>query len=102
MQSIFRLQKRAIRIIHKLPYNGHTESFFKISKILPLPQLIEFFKLQFMQQYKQSLLPLAFSSVWTTNADRHGHNRIHILRNDDDLFIPPARLAITDKHPYHS
>ncbi len=37
INNLFKLQKKAIRIIHNLRYNEHTESFFKISKILPLP-----------------------------------------------------------------
>ncbi len=99
IQRIFRLQKRAIRIIHGLPYNAHMESFFKKSKILPLPLLIEFFQLQFMQQYVQGLLPTLFDSVWTTNAVRRTN---YLLRNDEEFYIPPARLALTEKHPYHS
>ncbi len=40
INGLFKLQKKAIRIIHSLPYNGHTESYFKKSNILPLPKLI--------------------------------------------------------------
>jgi len=43
---LFKLQKQAIRIICNLPYNGHTESFFKSTNIIPLPSLIEYFKIQ--------------------------------------------------------
>ncbi len=101
INHLFKLQKKAIRIIHNLPYNGHTESFFKISNILPLPSLIEFFKLQFMQNYSQGLLPVSFNNLWVTNATRET-NRTYILRNYDELYIPPARLATTKKHQYHA
>jgi len=99
---LHKLQKKAIRIIHGLPYNGHTESFFKKSKILPLPYLIKFFRLQFMQQFVQGYLPSSFDNIWTNNALRDAAGRRYNLRNDDDLFIPPARLSSTEKHPYHA
>ncbi len=38
-------QKIAIRLIHRVPYNAHTESLFKKSAVLPLDSLIEYFKL---------------------------------------------------------
>ncbi len=53
-----------------------------------------------MQQYTQGFLPSAFDSIWTTNAV--SRSRMYILRNDNDLYIPPARLALTDKQPYHN
>ncbi len=99
--SVFKLQKKAIRIIHDLPYNGHTESYFKKSNILPLPKLTEFFKLQFMQQFSQGFLPYSFNNVWTTNAARASNERPYLLRNNDDLYVPPSRLSITQKHPYY-
>ncbi len=100
INSLFKLQKRAIRIIHNFKYNAHTESFFKKSNILPLPKAIEFFKLQFMQQYAQGFLPDAFNLVWTTNYINNPTP--YLLRNSNDLYIPPARLTLTAKQPYHS
>ena len=86
-----------------VPFNAHTESLFKKLNILPLPSLIEFFKLQFMQQFLQGLRPKNFTNVWTTieacslNLNRHNYP----LRNSDNLFIPFARLKLTEKHPLH-
>ena len=59
--KIFKLQKKAIRIINGAKYNSHTESLFKKCKILPLPSLIEYFKIQFMQQYVRGHLPVSFN-----------------------------------------
>jgi len=33
---------------------------------------------------------------------RDDAGRRYNLCNDDDLYIPPARLSLTEKHPYHS
>ena len=50
----------AIRIVHNSPYNSHTEPLFKNAGVLPLSYLIEFFILQFFQQFTQGfcLFPL--------------------------------------------
>lgn len=75
--------------------------FFKKGNILPLPSLIEFFKLQFMHKYVQGLLPASFCNLWINNATRHQDLAMQ-LRNHQELYTPPARLATTEAHPYHS
>ena len=56
-------------------YNSQTENFYKECKILPLPSLIKFFKLQFMQQYVRGHLPVSFYDVWIRmDARRQAHN----------------------------
>ncbi len=88
-------QKQAIRIVNGKSFNSHTEPLFKISRILPLDKLIEFFKLQFMQQFSQGFLPLSFNDTWATNAIRHiGQDHI-ILRSNEEIYIPFARLSST-------
>ncbi len=101
INTIFKMQKKAIRIIHSLPYNAHTESFFKISKILPLPKMIEYFGLQFMQHFSQDFLPTLLRSVWTTNANRNNGNRYYQLRNSDDIYLPTSRLNSFERHPLY-
>ena len=93
------MQKKAIRIINNAKYNAHTEPLFKNSGILPLPKLIEFFNLQFMQHFTQGFLPISFNNVWTTNEERRAEIH-HILRNSSDLTIPFTRLASLSKHPF--
>jgi hypothetical protein len=52
-----------------------------------------------MQRFKQGFLPAAFDDTWTSNAiRREGENQI-CLRNDNNLYIPPARLSQTYNHP---
>jgi hypothetical protein len=94
-------QKMAIRIIHSVAYNAHTESLFKSSSILPLPLLIDYFKLQFMYLYTFKHLPASFNNIWIKNSQRRGENgedRI-VLRNEDDYFVPFARLSSIAAHP---
>ncbi len=107
INDLFKIQKKAIRLLHGAPFNSHTESLFKKSKILPLPKLINYFKLQFMQQYVQGLLPISFINTWTTNADRlalrgFGGPGTYLLRNSNDLHIPMPQFNSIERHPYFS
>jgi hypothetical protein len=97
--DLFKKQKLAIRSIAGLKYNDHTEPSFKKLEILPIPSLIDFFTIQFMQRFVQRFLPAAFDDTWTTNAIRREGQSHICLRNDNNLFIPPARLSQTDNHP---
>ena len=112
LNTVFKKQKIAIRLINNAAYNAHTESLFKKSKILPLPTLCEYFKIQFVHQFLHNKLPISFANVWTTNLARRtaGANDVnlinnnanpYVLRNSDDLFIPPSRIALLDKFPLY-
>jgi len=106
INKLFSKQKNALRIIHNSAYNAHTESLFKLSNILPLPKLVNFFKLQFIHQFIQGYLPSSFTEVWLSNEARRRHLEENAnlsnyrLRNSDDLYIPPARLSTTEKFPF--
>ena len=101
--EVFKLQKKAIRIINNTSYNSHTESLFKKSKILPVPSLIQFFKLQFMQQYTQGFLPAIFDNVWI-NANVHfaAGQVQYALRNRENFYLPLCRLTSLEIHPHFS
>ncbi len=74
-----------------------------MSKVLPLPKLIEYFKIQFMQQFVQGLMPSSFIDTWTNNVSRNslrGFGSNYILRNSNDLYLPTANLSSLEQHPY--
>ncbi len=50
-------QKAAIRIVSQVKYSAHTEPLFKSPEILHLLSLVDYFKIQFMNQYVRALLP---------------------------------------------
>ncbi len=93
---MYRKQKAAVRIISNSSYRAHTEPIFQQFNILPLPSLIEFFKLQFMQ------LPPSFNNVWFTNETRRTETVYMSLRNSDDFFIPVSSLKCYEKMPLYS
>jgi hypothetical protein len=87
-------QKIAIRIIHNSPYNAHTESLFKTSKILTLKYLAELFKLQFMHQYTFNNLPISFTNVERRETVDHihlcnleGYYIMYLYRRESNLAI---------------
>ena len=99
LKPLFVKQKMAIRILNNASYNAHTEPLFKVCEILPLEQLCEFFKLQFMQHFIQGYLPVSFEDTWVSNRIRRaGQDQIE-LRNNEVLNIPFARLSSTERHP---
>jgi hypothetical protein len=96
VNSLEKMQKKAIRMINNAPYNSHTEPLFKKCKILPLNLLVKYFKLLFMYDYTNDLLPLSFEKIWLSNAERRNPeqngNVNRNLRDDDLLYVPYVRL----------
>jgi hypothetical protein len=80
ISDLYRKQKAAVRIISYSGYRAHTEPIFKRLNILPLPSLIEFFKLQFMQRFIKGHLPPSFNNVWITNEARRSETVSMSLR----------------------
>lgn len=108
LNQIFLKQKAAIRIVSKSKANAHTEPIFKKLRILPLPLLIEFFKVQFMFNFVKNDIPVAFANYWVINREVRLRNLnvneedLFELRNDYDFFIPFSRLVNTENFPYIS
>ena len=102
INTLFKKQKSAIRIVCQEKHFSHTEPLFKSLLILPLPSLVEFFKLQFMQQYVRGLLPVSFNNLWITNEAHRAQATPMVLRNDAEFFIPSSRLAQCSLLPYYS
>jgi hypothetical protein len=101
LQGIILKQKAAVRTICGARYNDHTEPLFKTQKILPIEYLMDFFALQFIQQYQQGFLPSIFNETWTPASLRRADD-FHInLRNNDDLAVavPFARMNLTERQP---
>ena len=102
INDLFKLQKTAIRIISGSKFNAHTEPLFKALEILPLPDLITFMKIQFMQRFTHNLLPCSFNDTWVKNSIRNiGENKIQ-LRNHLQLQNLYPNLARLDPFPLFS
>jgi hypothetical protein len=102
LTELFRKQKAAVRLISNSGYRAHTEPIFKSLNILPLPSLVEFFKLQFMQRFVQGHLPPSFNNIWITNEARRSETVSMSLRNHEEFFIPVSRLKNLENMPLYS
>jgi len=102
INELFKLQKAAVRIISHAKYNAHTEPIFKKLQILPLPDLITFTKIQFMQRFTQEFLPESFNQTWVRNQIRNiGENEIQ-LRNFNQFQPVFSTLVSLDKFPLYN
>ena len=64
ISRIFKLQKRAIRIIANKPYRAHTDPIFKNCNI---PKIVDFYKVQaalFAHDYLNNQLPVSFQNFY--------------------------------------
>jgi hypothetical protein len=55
-----------------------------------------------MQQFTQKFLPVALENLWVTNVVRRDNEAQVVLRNDDLLYVPPARTSLTARLPLTS
>jgi hypothetical protein len=63
--------------------------------------MVTFFKLQFVQQFKQGLLPTAFESTWVANSEKRTEDQ-PALRNEDDFYLLLAKSNSIELMPLFS
>jgi hypothetical protein len=89
-------QKESIRVITNSGYREHTAPLFKLTCIMPLDDMIKFAKLLFMHRHAHRTLPLSFHDMWLQNRNQ---NPARLLRNANDLRIPPHNFASLTRLP---
>ena len=95
INALLSIQKRCIRLISKAKYNAHTDPLYFALNILPIPDLIEQQRLQLMHSLEYEYCPASFADEFTKNIE----NRVYLLRNNDDYFIPQTRLNSLKQFP---
>jgi len=96
LSKLFKIQKKAIRIISHSTFRAHTAPIFKLLKILPLDKMILYSKLKFMHLYANNSLPFSFNESWVRNIERNpGLN----LRNAQNYFIKPCTYTTIKRLP---
>jgi len=99
LKKLEKIQKKAIRIITKSPYNAHTQPLFFINKILPLEKIIKQAKLTFMHSVFYGYAPISFEHVWAKNSDRQLSQN---LRNENEFRLPNPRIEFFKRLPTYS
>ena len=74
---IFKLQKRAVRIITCSKYNAQTEPLLKTLNLLKIEDIMKTKALKLYYRYKRNELPKYFESVFTESNDNHSHDTRH-------------------------
>ena len=74
LDIIFILQKKCIRILNSVSYNGHTNPLFVENKIVKFPDIITKNQLLFVHQLINNILPHDLNCLFTYTTDIHSHN----------------------------
>ena len=85
--KIFKIQKKAIRILTSSKFNEHTAPLFLENKILPFEKIVKMGKLKFMHSIYYNYAPSSFANTWTKNNQRNKLN----LRNENLFNLPFPR-----------
>jgi hypothetical protein len=94
INQIFKIQKKAIRIITKKQFLAHTNPIFTELKILPLPNLITYSQLKLMHSIVYNYCPTSLSQIFQRNDQREISQN---LRNENEFTIPYPRIEMFKK-----
>ena len=81
MHKLFKIQKRAMRIISNSSFLAHTKPLFAKFGILNIFEMYVKDVVIFMYKFKFNLLPKSFDQCFVTNKDIHNYN----TRNKDNF-----------------
>ena len=74
LDAIFKLQKRALRIINKSDYSDHTKTMFHNLNTLNIFDLNKLQTALFMYRFNTNTLPNSFSNFFSKHSDIHNYN----------------------------
>ena len=93
INSIYLLQKKALRLCTGSHYLKHTDPLFSKLKTLHIFDINTLQSLIFMYKYKNKLLPESFKDFFTLNSDIHSYP----TRNSQNFHLVNPRLLIAHK-----
>lgn len=91
LQPLFRLQKKALRIITHSPPRAHTYSLFNKLKILNIFNIYKYQVSCFVFLHMQKLLPSPLSSLFVLNSDCHQY----LTRQKDNLHLHTHKYSFS-------
>ena len=80
-KRVFKLQKKAVRIISKSKYNSHTDPIFRKLKLLKMNDIFNSKCLTFYFRYVQGTLPRFFDDIFRSDPNTHTYNTRHRIPN---------------------
>ena len=98
MSRLFKLQKKAIRIISHSGYRAHTKPIFTCLKILNIYDLYFYQCAIFMYSCFQNLLPVSLTNHFMLNEQVHSYE----TRNVSNYHLPLMRLTSYQKSIFYT
>ena len=83
---IFKLQKKAVRVVCLARYNAHTDPLFKTLNLLQVPDILKLRSLKFYYRYLENKTPDYFNNIFAATIPSHRYFTRH--RNDSQVPIP--------------
>ena len=96
--SLFMLQKKAIRICADANYSDHTDPIFHQHKILKIQDIHFLQTAGFMFRHKSDILPLYFKNMFQLNKDVHSYPTRHAC----NIHLANPRTLLLHKSIRHS
>ena len=93
MSSLFKIQKKVVRIITCSPATAHSAPIFHKLKILPIEKLYLLFVNLFMYKFVTNCLPDIFSDMFICNQNIYDR----VTRQACKLLVPKVRLLQSKK-----
>ena len=87
--KILVLQKKSLRAVHSLPFNAHTNDFFKSNAILKINDLYKLNLCSLVYRYTQPMVDLPSATRFQTASTIHSHN----TRQNQHLSVPRYNLT---------
>ena len=93
INSLFKVQKRIIRIIVSAKFKEHTGPIFSKLKLLRLSELYEYNIVLFMYKYINDMLPPIFNNIFILNSDIHQYT----TRQSEKFRVPKGKLSMSKR-----
>ena len=97
IDSLFKLQKRAVRLCTGSHYRAHTDPIFKRFQLLKVSDINIVQTASFMFKLRKNLLPSYFNSMFMCNWQIHSYN----TRTSDNFHLYNPRTTLSSRSIRH-
>ena len=96
IEHLFKIQKKAIRLINRKTFRAHTDPIFKRENVLKIHDLYKLHSALLIYDYKHNKLPISFTNFFM---DRYSSNTV--TRQINDISHSRPRTQFSARTPSH-
>ena len=85
-KNVFKIQKKALRVVFKTKYNSHTDPLFKSNNLLKVNDIFRVVCVKFFYNYEKERVPTYFRNIFNVTNISHSYNTRN--RNQNNRAIP--------------